>query len=121
MGLSVAFGLLAMAWRARQRERAAFALVAASALALSPIGWAFYAGFLVVPLAVRHPRYSPAWLILPLFGINWWHRSLPFGGLELSVATIAVTGLLLVAAVPRPDPDRAMSRPHMSTPRPAGG
>ena len=93
---AVAAILLILAWRVRRDELAAFALVAAAAVVLSPVGWVFYAGVLVVPLAVARPRYSPAWLALLLFWVSWWHSPLPYKSIALSVATIAAVSLLLV-------------------------
>lgn len=92
---AVAAVLLGLAWRARRDELAAFALVAAAALVLSPVGWVFYAGVLIVPLAAARPRYSPAWLALLLFWVSWWHSPLPYTSAALSVATIAAVSLLL--------------------------
>jgi hypothetical protein len=96
VSVTVAAILLGLAWHARRDELSAFALVAAAALVLSPVGWVFYAGVLIVPLAVARPRYSPAWLALPLFWVvNWWHSPLPYKSAALSVATIAAVSLLL--------------------------
>lgn len=98
--LSVAAGLalLATAWSVREREVASFTLVSAAALAFSPIGWTFYVGVFVVPLAVRHPRHSPVWLILPLFWtVTWWHTPLDYKSVELSVVTIVLAALFVLA------------------------
>jgi hypothetical protein len=96
----VALGLFVAAWFKREDDIAAFTLAAAGALALSPIGWTFYVGVLLVPLAARWPSYSPAWLLLPLFWVvSYWHTPLDFLSAEQSVVTLALTSVLVLVVV----------------------
>lgn len=98
VAVTAGVALLAAAWFVREREIVSFTLVSTAAIVLSPIGWTFYVGVLVVPLAIRYRHYSPAWTLLSLFWIvSWWHTPLVYGSPELSVTTIAVTSLLVIA------------------------
>jgi hypothetical protein len=98
-GLAVAAVLVGVAWRSS--ELLAFALVSAAALALSPIGWVYYAGILIVPLAVRYPRFARPWLVLNAFWISWYYSPIAYKTIYLSVATIAAAAWLVVVAFRR--------------------
>jgi Glycosyltransferase family 87 len=87
--------LVGLAWRHRSNDLVGFTLVAAAALVVSPLGWIYYLGLLVVPLAISRPSYSPAWLVLPFFWIHWHYSPLDAASAERSMATIAVASLLL--------------------------
>lgn len=125
VGISTAAGLVGLAWRLRGDEIAGFALILAAAIVASPIAWVGYATLLVVPLAARTGRFTPAWLLLLGFGyLHWWHSPLFFKSAALSVATIALTtGLTYFACVSarlRPEPlvaRRAPRRPDRASAR----
>jgi hypothetical protein len=100
IGLACAGVLLLGAWRARADEIGSLALVLAAAIVASPIAWVGYATLLAIPLAARTRGYTHAWLILLGFSyLHWWWSPLPFRSIGLSVATIALTGCLLLAVV----------------------
>jgi hypothetical protein len=92
---------LLVGFACRSSELLAFALVSASALALSPLGWFYYAGILIVPLAVRYPRYARPWLVLNAFWISWYYSPIAYKTIQLSVATIAAVAWLIAVAFPR--------------------
>ena len=52
------------AWLARRRDgdRRAFSLAVIACIVASPIVWPYYFTFLLVPLAIVWPRFSPVWL-----------------------------------------------------------
>ena len=102
VGVCAAAGLIGLAWRVRRDEISGFALILAAAIVASPIAWVGYATLLVVPLAARTERFTPAWLLLLGFGyLHWWHSPLFFKSAGLSVATIILTaGLAYFACAP---------------------
>lgn len=114
--------LVGLAWRHRSDDLVSFTLVAAAALVVSPLGWIYYLGLLVVPLAIARPRYSHVWLVLPFFWIHWHHSPLLPATPERSMATIAVASLLL-ALVLRAHRSEAgdMQRDFGRLPSPAPG
>jgi alpha-1,2-mannosyltransferase len=96
-GVAAAALLLAAAWFAG--DLGGFALAACAAVILSPVAWIGYMGLLVIPLAVRWPAWSRAWLILLGTYVSWYYFPLPFKSPELSVCTLALLGLVAVVVV----------------------
>ena len=91
-GVAAAGLLLAAAWFAG--DLGGFTLAACAAVLLSPVAWIGYMGLLVIPLAVRWPSWSRAWLLLLGTYISWYYFPLPFKSAELSLCTLALFGLL---------------------------
>jgi hypothetical protein len=91
-GVAAAVLLLAAAWFAG--DLGGFTLAACAAVILSPVAWIGYMGLLVIPLAVRRPAWSRAWLVLLGTYISWYYFPLPFKSPELSVCTLVLLGLL---------------------------
>jgi hypothetical protein len=67
-----------------------FTLAACAAVILSPVAWIGYMGLLVIPLAVRWPAWSRAWLVLLGTYVSWYYFPLRFTSPELSVCTLAL-------------------------------
>jgi hypothetical protein len=72
VGIAGAGGLLLAAWRAfrkdpgddaRSGDRAAFSLAILAALTAAPIVWDHYFVLLLIPIALRSPRFSSLWFI----------------------------------------------------------
>ena len=63
-GLTIA--VVAWAFGRRGDDRAAISLALLAAVLGSPILWPYYFAFLLVPLALRQPRFTTVWALLPL-------------------------------------------------------
>jgi glycosyl transferase family 87 len=59
-----------IAYARRRDDRRSFFLALASALCLTPVLWLHYFVFLMVPLAIARPRFSPIWLLPALLWIG---------------------------------------------------
>jgi hypothetical protein len=94
----VATLMLLIAATRRHDEIASFAMVAAAAVLLSPVSWVGYGVLLVIPLAVRQPRYGGGWLLLMGLSVHFWWSPLPFGTPALSLVTIVIYGAVTVVA-----------------------
>ena len=79
VGLGVA--LVALVVGRRGNDQASVSLAVLAAVMGSPILWPYYFAFLLVPLAIRQPRFSALWAILPLF---WLAPLLPKNTLHAS-------------------------------------
>jgi hypothetical protein len=87
-GIAAAALLLAAALFAG--DLGGFTLAACAAVILSPVAWIGYMGLLVIPLAVRWPAWSRAWLVLLGTYVSWYYFPLRFTSPELSVCTLAL-------------------------------
>ena len=63
VGYALGVALLVLAYRRRGSETAALGLVCSAALLLTPILWPNYLLIMLVPLAVRRPRFGVVWLL----------------------------------------------------------
>ena len=63
IGYALGVALLVLAYRRRNSDSAALALVCAASLLLTPILWPNYLLIMLVPLAVARPRFGVAWLL----------------------------------------------------------
>ena len=66
-GTAVAVVAVVVGWRGNDEASIALAIIAA--LLASPIVWEHYFAFLLIPLAIASPRFSPLWMTLPFFRI----------------------------------------------------
>jgi len=104
-GVAAAAALLTGTWFAG--DLGGFALAACAAVLLSPVAWIGYMGLLVIPLAVRRPSWSPAWLLLLGTYVSWYYSPVPYATAGLSVCTLLLLAALLVAGVGRFSPFKA--------------
>jgi hypothetical protein len=63
VGYALGVALLVLAYRCRRSETAALGLVCAASLLLTPILWPNYLLIMLVPLALRRPRFDLVWLL----------------------------------------------------------
>ena len=54
---------LAAMWLRRQDPVGSFSFAILAMLAAAPVLWGFYLSAVLLPLALRRPRFSPAWLV----------------------------------------------------------
>jgi Glycosyltransferase family 87 len=92
--------LLGCAWLWRADEVRSLALAMLAVLVAPPVAWVGYVTLLVIPLAVRSPRFNAWWLVFVGFAyVHWWDSPLEFRSAGLSVATLALTVVLAAAGV----------------------
>jgi hypothetical protein len=92
---------LLIAWgiAVRQTELASFTLFISAALVLTPIAWIYYPALLVVPLAVRWPRLSWQWGLVSLMWVSGVYGPFDWATAPVSLAIIAICGVLVCALV----------------------
>jgi hypothetical protein len=99
-GLVVAGFLIAAARHvAPYDDLGALALIVVAAIIAAPVSWQMNVGLLLPLLAIRHPRLSRVWLVVPLFWVHWWYSFLPYRSATLSVVTLSLLSLLTLAVV----------------------
>jgi hypothetical protein len=93
-GIVAAAVLLGCTWFVG--DLSAFALAICASILLAPVAWIGYLALLGIPLAVRWPRLSPAWLVL-LLGtyVHWYQSPVHYKSATLSELTL---GLLVATA-----------------------
>ena len=64
------FGALSFVAGRRATDEASMAIAVMAAIFLSPIVWEYYYALVLIPLAVAWPRFSVAWIAMPLFCIS---------------------------------------------------
>ena len=97
LGALAVVGIFVMA-RRRDGDRLSLTMAIAAALLLSPIVWLHYFILLLVPLALSRPRFSPAWVLLPL---PFWFSSTngqSHGHGALIAVALATAAAILVAS-----------------------
>jgi alpha-1,2-mannosyltransferase len=97
LGALAVVGIFVMA-RRRDGDRLSLTMAIAAALLLSPIVWLHYFILLLVPLALSRPRFSPAWVLLPL---PFWFSSTngqSHGHGALIAVALATASAILVAS-----------------------
>jgi alpha-1,2-mannosyltransferase len=97
LGAVAVIGIFVLA-RRRDGDRLSLTLAIAAALLLSPIVWLHYFVLLLVPLALSRPRFSPAWVLLPL---PFWFSSTngqSHGHGALIAVALATAAAILVAS-----------------------
>jgi hypothetical protein len=95
IGAALLLGVVA----GRRDDLLSFRLAIAAAFALSPIVWGHYWALLLVPLALRHPRLSPAWFAacwIPTDSL-FWSR---YGAFWIGIALVAAAVQLGLPRVP---------------------
>lgn len=99
-GIAAGLVFLGGAWLVRHDQMRSLVLVLTAVIIVPPVAWVGYATLLVVPLAVRSPRFGPWWLLLAGFAyVHWWHSPLTFRSAGLSLATLALTAGLVVGGL----------------------
>ena len=96
VGICLVAAVLALGRRGRDRE--AFVLTMAAALALSPIVWLHYFTLLIVVAAIAQPRLGPAWFPpLLLYAATGSGNPTPFQTALTLLAAAATIGLSLIS------------------------
>jgi hypothetical protein len=99
VGLGLLCGVVLLG-RRQSGDRGAFTLALVAAIAITPIVWLHYFALLIVPLALRWPRFAWPWLLLLVFwaspvqendGDLW--RILLVDGVMVAVAVAAIMGV----------------------------
>ena len=96
--------LAAVALTARRDESLSFRLAIAASFALTPIVWSHYWALLFVPLALTHPRLSPAWFVamwIPTDSLFWTRGAAFWIAAALATAVIQLDLLPNVLGVER--------------------
>ena len=97
VGLAVAVLLFGAAARqARVNELGSLALIISAAIFAAPVSWVMSIALLFPLMAVKAPRFSRPWLIVPLFWVHWWYSPIPYRSAWLSLVTMMLLALLVV-------------------------
>jgi hypothetical protein len=67
-----ALALLSLRAGVRGRDEISLTFSILAAIAASPLVWEHYFVFLLVPLAIARPKFSPVWMLLPIFFLTYW-------------------------------------------------
>lgn len=95
-GVASALICFALGTMRRDDDLASFTWFAFGAILLTPIAWIYYPGLLVIPLAVRYPRFGAAWILFAALWVSWVYTPLGWATAQLSVAVIALCTLLVL-------------------------
>lgn len=105
LALSVAFGILFMAWRLSRRPdcaRQAYGLIIVAALTATPVVWGHYLVLLFIPIALLSPRISWLWFLptLTAFAPDSTAHSYGMAVLPILLGELALTLVLCEPLIP---------------------